>query len=29
MNGCGAMQAKFSEYLDSRLTGREMQRIAD
>jgi hypothetical protein len=28
MNGCGAMQAKFSEYLDSRLTGREMQRIA-
>jgi anti-sigma factor RsiW len=28
MNGCIAMQAKFSEYLDGRLTGREMQRIA-
>ncbi len=28
MNGCNAMQAKFSEYLDGRLTGREMQRIA-
>jgi len=28
MNGCSAMQAKFSEYLDGRLTGREMQRIA-
>jgi anti-sigma factor RsiW len=28
MNGCHAMRAKFSEYLDSRLTGREMQRIA-
>jgi len=28
MNGCGAMKAKFSEYLDGRLTGREMQRIA-
>jgi anti-sigma factor RsiW len=27
MNGCNAMQAKFSEYLDGRLTGREMQRI--
>ncbi len=28
MNGCAEMQAKFSEYLDSRLTGVEMQRIA-
>ncbi len=28
MNGCGAMQAKFTEYLDGRLNGREMQRIA-
>ena len=28
MNGCGAMKAKFSEYLDGRLTGQEMQRIA-
>ena len=28
MNGCNAMKAKFSEYLDSRLTGQEMQRIA-
>jgi hypothetical protein len=28
MNGCSAMQARFSEYLDGRLTGREMQRIA-
>ncbi len=28
MNGCKAMQAEFSEYLDGRLTGREMQRIA-
>lgn len=28
MNGCDAMQAKFSEYLDGRLTGKEMQRIA-
>ena len=28
MNGCRGMQAKFSEYLDGRLTGREMQRIA-
>jgi anti-sigma factor RsiW len=28
MNGCSAMQAKLSEYLDGRLTGREMQRIA-
>jgi anti-sigma factor RsiW len=28
MNGCNAMQAKFSEYLDSRLTGIEMQRIS-
>jgi hypothetical protein len=28
MNGCAAMQTKFSEYLDSRLTGSEMQRIA-
>ena len=28
MNGCNAMQARFSEYLDGRLTGVEMQRIA-
>jgi len=28
MNGCSTTQAKFSEYLDGRLTGREMQRIA-
>jgi hypothetical protein len=28
MNGCAAMQAKFSEYLDSRLTGVEMQHIS-
>jgi hypothetical protein len=28
MNGCDAMKAKFSEYLDGRLTGQEMQRIA-
>jgi len=28
MNGCSAMQAKFTEYLDGRLGGREMQRIA-
>jgi anti-sigma factor RsiW len=28
MNGCNAMQAKFTEYLDGRLNGREMQRIA-
>ena len=28
MSSCNAMQAKFSEYLDGRLTGREMQRIA-
>jgi len=28
MNGCGAMKTKFSEYLDGRLTGQEMQRIA-
>lgn len=28
MNGCNATQAKFTEYLDGRLTGREMQRIA-
>jgi anti-sigma factor RsiW len=28
MNGCNAMQAKFSEYLDGRLNGREMQAIA-
>ncbi len=28
MNGCSAMQARFTEYLDGRLTGREMQRIA-
>jgi anti-sigma factor RsiW len=28
MSGCNAMQAKFSEYLDGRLTGKEMHRIA-
>ena len=28
MNGCSKVQANFSEYLDSQLTGREMQRIA-
>ncbi len=28
MSSCTAMQAKFSDYLDSRMTGREMQRIA-
>src|SRR5260370_16751517 len=28
MNRCSSMQAKCSEYLDGRLTGREMQRIA-
>lgn len=28
MNGCSIMRARFSEYLDGRLTGVEMQRIA-
>ncbi|KAA6461061.1 anti-sigma factor [Acidobacteria bacterium AB60] len=28
MNGCGSMRVKFSEYLDGRLTGVEMQKIA-
>jgi anti-sigma factor RsiW len=28
MSSCKSMQARFSEYLDGRLTGREMQRIA-
>jgi hypothetical protein len=28
MNGCNAMQAKLTEYLDGRLSGREMQRIS-
>ncbi len=28
MSSCSSVQAKFSEYLDDRLTGREMQRIA-
>jgi anti-sigma factor RsiW len=28
MNGCSAVQARFTEYLDGRLNGREMQRIA-
>jgi anti-sigma factor RsiW len=28
MNGCEAVQAKFSEYLDGRLNGREMQQIS-
>jgi anti-sigma factor RsiW len=27
MNGCGAVQERFTEYLDGRLNGREMQRI--
>jgi len=27
MNGCNAMQTKFSEYLDGRLSGREMQNV--
>jgi len=27
MNGCSAMQARFNEYVDGRLSGREMQRI--
>jgi hypothetical protein len=27
MNGCKAVQARFTEYLDGRLNGREMQRI--
>jgi hypothetical protein len=28
MSSCSAMRARFSDYLDGRLTGREMQRIA-
>ena len=28
MNGCNSIQARFSEYLDGRLTGHEMQHIA-
>lgn len=28
MNGCSAVQDRFNEYLDGRLSGREMQRIA-
>jgi putative zinc finger protein len=28
MNACGMMRVKFSEYLDGRLTGLEMQRVA-
>ncbi len=28
MNGCGGLRARFSEYLDGRLTGVEMQGIA-
>jgi anti-sigma factor RsiW len=28
MNECMAMQAKFTEYLDGRLSGREMQSVA-
>jgi hypothetical protein len=28
MSGCNSIQAKFSEYLDGRLTGHEMHRIA-
>lgn len=27
MNSCKSMQAKFSEYLDGRMTGHEMQRV--
>src|SRR5579863_2902332 len=28
MNTCSSVRAKFSDYLDGRMTGREMQRIA-
>ena len=28
MNGCSAIQTRFTEYLDGRLSGREMQRMA-
>ena len=28
MSGCREVQAKFTEYLDGRLNGREMQRVA-
>ncbi len=28
MSSCGSVQAQFSEYLDGRLTGREMQQVA-
>jgi Putative zinc-finger len=28
MSSCGAVQAKFSEYLDGRMSGRDMQRVA-
>jgi len=28
MNGCGEVQAVFTDYLDGRLNGREMQRVA-
>ena len=28
MNGCNEVQARFTEYMDSQLTGREMQRVA-
>jgi hypothetical protein len=28
MNGCDAIKANFTEYLDGRLTGHEMQRVA-
>lgn len=28
MNGCSTIRARFTEYLDSRLTGVEMQRVA-
>jgi anti-sigma factor RsiW len=28
MSNCSSTQAKFSEYLDGRITGREMQRVA-
>jgi hypothetical protein len=28
MTSCNAMQSKFSEYMDGRMTGREMQRVA-
>ena len=29
MPSCSSVRARFAEYLDSRLTGREMQRVAN